>query len=203
VRQGELSQAITALERGLAVCEHWQLPLRVSSLEAWLGYAYALDGRAKEALPRLERAVAQATVMGRVVFQALWVAFWGEAMLQAGQWHEAQPLVEQALALARTYQEAGSEAWALRLQGDLLARQTPPATELAEAAYHQAMTRADGLGMRPLLAHCHVGLGTLYRQVRRAARARTEIAAALELYRALGMARWRAAAEALLLSAAE
>lgn len=155
----------------------------------------------QEALPRLEAAMAQATAMGRLVFQALWVVYRGEAVLQAGQWREAQPLVAQALALARTHQEAGSEAWALRLLGDLHARRPRPAVAAAEAAYRQAITRADELGMRPLLAHCHVGLGALYRQAGRRAQAQTEGAAALELYRAMGMTRWCAQAEALLVQA--
>lgn len=201
LRQGALPEAVTFLEQGLLVCERWQLPLRVSSLEALLGYACTLEGRVQEALPRLEAAMAQATAMGRLVFQALWVVYRGEAVLQAGQWREAQPLVAQALALARTHQEAGSEAWALRLLGDLHARRPRPAVAAAEAAYRQAITRADELGMRPLLAHCHVGLGALYRQAGRRAQAQTEGAAALELYRAMGMTRWCAQAEALLVQA--
>ena len=31
-------------------------------------------------------------------------------------------------------------------------------------AYQQALALANTLGMRPLVAHCHLGLGTLYSQ---------------------------------------
>jgi len=38
----------------------------------------------------------------------------------------------------------------------------PPDAEQAEIYYRQALTLAEELGMRPLQAHCHRGLGTLY-----------------------------------------
>ena len=34
----------------------------------------------------------------------------------------------------------------------------------AEDRYRQALALAEALGMRPLVAHCHVGLGKLYRR---------------------------------------
>ena len=41
--------------------------------------------------------------------------------------------------------------------------------------------------MRPLVAHCHLGLGTLYATIGRRAEARAELSAAVELYRAMEM----------------
>ena len=69
-----------------------------------------------------------------------------------------------ALTLARDSKQRGLEAWALRLLGKIAAQQEPPAVEQAEAHYRQARAIASELGMRPLLAHCHLGLGTLYAQ---------------------------------------
>ncbi len=40
----------------------------------------------------------------------------------------------------------------------------PPDAEKAESRYRQALTLAEELGMRPLVAHCHLGLGKLYRR---------------------------------------
>ena len=56
----------------------------------------------------------------------------------------------------------------------------------------------EELGMRPLLAHCHLGLGTLYATLGRRDTARTALAAAIDLYRAMDMPFWRPQAEALL-----
>jgi hypothetical protein len=67
-----------------------------------------------------------------------------------------------------------------------------------EDFYGQALSLAKELGMRLLLAHCHLGLGTLYAKTGRRAEARAELSAALELYRAMEMTFWLPQAEAAL-----
>jgi Flp pilus assembly protein TadD len=52
--------------------------------------------------------------------------------------------------------------------------------------------------MRPLQAHCHLGLGLLYAQTGRAEQARTALATAIDLYRAMEMTFWLPQAEAVL-----
>jgi Tetratricopeptide repeat len=76
-------------------------------------------------------------------------------------------------------------------------RPTPPDVESAETHYSQALARADELGMRPLVAHCHLGLGKLYRRTGDGARAETQLVAALTMYRELGVDAWVAQAEAV------
>jgi len=110
----------------------------------------------------LTKAIEQATAMERVENQAFCSLSLGEAQMQAGRLEEAHALAEHALALARAHQERGSQAYALRLLGDIAARREPPEVELAEDHYLQALALAEELGMRPLQAHCHLGLGTLY-----------------------------------------
>ena len=55
--------------------------------------------------------------------------------------------------------------------------------------------------MRPLLAHCHLSLGTLYGRMGQAEHARAELSAAIELYRAMDMTFWLPQAEAALAQA--
>jgi hypothetical protein len=52
--------------------------------------------------------------------------------------------------------------------------------------------------MRPLVAHCHHGLGRLYHQTGRSAQARAALSAAIDLYRAMDMTFWLPQAEATL-----
>jgi tetratricopeptide (TPR) repeat protein len=111
---------------------------------------------------------------------------------------DAHALAERALALARTHQERGNEAYALRLLGDIAARREPPDAEPAETFYRQALALADDLGMRPLVAHCHLGLGMLYRKIDRGEQARAELSTAIALYRAMAMTFWLPQAEAAL-----
>jgi hypothetical protein len=50
--------------------------------------------------------------------------------------------------------------------------------------------------MRPLVAHCHLGLGKLYLKMGRRGQARAELSAPVELYRAMEMTLWLLQAEA-------
>jgi hypothetical protein len=63
-------------------------------------------------------------------------------------------------------------------------------------AHHKALALADELGMRPLQAHCHFGLGTLYATVGQRAQVRTALTTAIEMYRAMGMTFWLPQVEA-------
>jgi len=83
---------------------------------------------------------------------------------------------------------AHREAWGLRLLGDIHSRQDPPAADQAEGVYRQAITLADELGMRPLVARCH--LGSLYRAAGRRTGAQQHLATAMAMYRDMDMRFW-------------
>ena len=130
--------------------------------------------------------------------RALQLSTLGEAHLRAGRLEEARTLAARALEHARTHQERGHEAYALRLLGDIATHREPPEVEEAEASYRQALALAEALGMRPLVAHCHLGLGTLYAKTGQRQQAHAELAAAIDLYRAMDMTFWLPQAEAVL-----
>jgi tetratricopeptide (TPR) repeat protein len=142
--------------------------------------------------------VAQATTMSIMTEQSRRVAWHSEALLLAGRPEEANALAEQALVLARVHKERGHEAWALGLLGRLAVQYDPPQIEPAEAYYQQALALADEFGMRPLVAHCHLGLGTLYAKIGQREQARAELSTAMALYRAMTMTFWLSRAEAAL-----
>ena len=103
---------------------------------------------------------------------ALFADLKGSMELLADRREEAHTFAERALTLARAHQERSNEAYALRLLGDIAARREPPESESAEAHYRQALVLANELGMRPLIAHCYRGLGTLYAKIGRREQAR-------------------------------
>jgi tetratricopeptide (TPR) repeat protein len=90
------------------------------------------------------------------------------------------------------------EALALHQLGVVHAYVDPPDAALAAAHYQQALYLADELGMHPLQARCHLGLGTLYAKIDQREHAREELSTALELYRAMDMTFWLPQAEAVL-----
>jgi tetratricopeptide (TPR) repeat protein len=159
-----------------------------------LGYAYVLAGRLSDALPLLEpSASTEATLIsGRV---RVWLS---EAYLRLDRLDEALAVTMRGLEFCRVHAQQGEQAWALRLLGEIYAHRHPPEAGLAEASYREALALADALGMRPLQAHCHLGLGTLYGQTGRAAQARAALSAAIELYRAMEMTFWLPQAETAL-----
>jgi tetratricopeptide (TPR) repeat protein len=160
-----------------------------------------LSGRIVEALPLLERAVEQAASMRLMERHSLQVAWLSEAYLLARRIDEAIPRAQHALELARAHKERGYQAWVLRLLGDIAASQEPPDVKPTEVHYRQALAIAEELGMRPLQAHCHRGLGTLYAATGQREQACTELFTAITLYRAMGMTFWLPQAEAALAQA--
>jgi tetratricopeptide (TPR) repeat protein len=167
-------------------------------MAAALGAAYTLGGCITEAVSLLTQALEQATAIEIVFMQVLCSLSLGEAQMFAGRLEEAQALVEQALTLARERQELGHQAYALRLLGEIAVQREPPARDQAEAHYRQALALAEELGMRPLQAHCHRGLGTLYAKIGRREQAHAELSTAIELYRAMATTFWLPKAEAAL-----
>jgi len=71
-----------------------------------------------------------------------------------------------------------------------------PSVATAEAYDRAAMTLASELGMRPLVAHCHLGLGTLYQRTGDQAKAQQHLTTAATMYREMGMTFWLEKAEA-------
>jgi len=142
--------------------------------------------------------VEQSAATGHAYYETFCRLSLGEARALAGRLEEAHAFAEQTLALARAHQERGHQAYALHLLGEIAARCDPPAVASAEASYQQALAGAEELGMRPLQAHCHRGLGTLYSRVGREQQARAALSTAIALYRAMEMTFWLPQAEAVL-----
>src|SRR4029453_19025992 len=135
---------------------------------------------------------------GALLGHAYRVACLSEVCRLAGRSEEAWHHAHQALGLARQLKERGNEALALHQLGTVHAHADPPDVAQTEAHYQQALALAEELGMRPLMAHCHLGLGRLYGQTGRAAQARAALSAAIDLYRAMDMTFWLPQAEAVL-----
>jgi tetratricopeptide (TPR) repeat protein len=163
-----------------------------------LGAAYALAGRVAEALPLLDQMRECVVTGGHTLSQSFVLAELSEAYLLVGHVDEASTLARLLLELSRTHTGRGYQAHAYRLLGDVAIRREPPDIDQTTAHYRQALALADELGIRPLLAHCHYGLGILYNRIGCPEQARAELSAAIELYHAMEMTFWLERAEAVL-----
>ena len=184
------------LERGLRLCQSAQISLFFPRLASPLGLAYAQAGRLAEGLPLLEQAVEQSAAMQLVYLHSLWLIHLSEGHRLAGRLDEAAHGAMRALELARAHQERGHQAYALRLLGEVAAHREPAEIEPAETHYRQAMALAEELGMRPLVAHCQLGLGQLSRRTGKREQAREHLTTATTLYREMDMRFWLEQAEA-------
>jgi tetratricopeptide (TPR) repeat protein len=197
-RQGDLPRALLLLERALGICHETDLPAYFPQIAPALGAAYTLAGRVADAVPLLTQAMEQTMAKKMGYDQVLCSLSLGEAQMLAGHLEKAHALAEQALALAGERQERGTEAYALRLLGDIAAHRDPSDTASAETHYQQALALAKELGMRPLQAHCHRGLGTLYAATSQWEQARTALSTAIEMYTSMTMTFWLPQTEAAL-----
>jgi tetratricopeptide (TPR) repeat protein len=196
--QGDLEPAIRVFDQGLALCRasgdrEWLRPIG-----AGLGSAYVLQGRLAEGRTLLEEAIREDIRTGALQDHAYRVAWLSEVCRLAGYGEEAWQHARQALDLAQQHRERANEAYALHQLGVVQAHADPPDAAQAEAHYQQALALAEELGMRPLVAHCHLGLGRLYHQTGRAAQARAALTTAIDLYRGMDMPFWLPQAEAAL-----
>jgi tetratricopeptide (TPR) repeat protein len=198
LRKGDMHRALPLLEHAIGICHEADLPSYIPRVAPALAAVYALSGRVDDALPLLTRAMEQAIATQRVGDEVLCSLSLGETYLVAGRLEDAHSVAGRALALAGRHQERGNQAYALRLLGEIAARHEPPECERAEAHYRQALALAEALGMRPLLAHCHRGLGMLYTRTGQREQAHAQLSAAVGLYRAMDMTFWLPQAEAVL-----
>jgi class 3 adenylate cyclase/tetratricopeptide (TPR) repeat protein len=190
VCQGDPQRAIAVLERGLDVCRarvigYW-VPLICSSL----GLAYVMCQRQVEALPLLEQALELLPSAQMMIYQPLLLVSVSETSLLAGRTDEATRHAEQAVRVSGERGDRGTQAHAFRLLGEIASHPTPPDVGTAEARYREAMALADELGMRPLVAHCHLGLGKLYLRTGKQQERREHLTRATTMYREMDMTYW-------------
>jgi tetratricopeptide (TPR) repeat protein len=197
-RQGALHRAIPLLERGLALSQTADFPHVFPVFASILGATYALAGRIADALPLLDQTLERIAAGSRMLFHALVLTELSEALLLVGRVDEANTLAGQLLELSRTHTGRGYQAHACRLLGEVAMHRESPDVEQAAAHYNQALTLAEELSMRPLQAHCYLGLGTLHLALGQQERARATLSTAIALYRAMEMTFWLPQTEAML-----
>jgi tetratricopeptide (TPR) repeat protein len=175
------------LEQGLALCRasgnrNWLRPI-----VAGLGYAAALQSRLAVGRALLEEAIGENVRTGGLQGLAYRIAQLSEVDRLTGRGEEAWQHARQALDLAQQRKARGDEAHALHQFGVVQAHADHPDVAQADAHYQQALALAEELGMRPLVAHCHLALGRLYGQTGRGEEARAALTTAIDLYRAMDM----------------
>jgi tetratricopeptide (TPR) repeat protein len=197
IRRGHPRRALQALERSLHACEENYLTVWRPVASSLLGFALTLLNPSEEAVSLLEKGVALSEELGIKAYLALWTTYLAEGLLAVGQAERALATAQQALDLALAHKERGHQAWAHRLLGEIAFQGGSPTVQKAEDHYGRAIALAGELGMRPLLALGHLGLGQVYRREGVHPKAEQHLGAALSLCLDMNMGLWltRSAAE--------
>jgi tetratricopeptide (TPR) repeat protein len=189
MRRGDWAQALLQYERVIAVCRAakivFLMPLALAPIPlilAQLGEAGAALGRLKEIEQHVARQSASGGSAGVVGPLLPWM---GRAALALGRLDDARDLGARTVEAFRHH--PGYTAEALQLLGDIASHQDGFDAENGERHYREALSLATSRGMRPLVAHCHLGLGKIYRRTGRHAQARDHLTAAATMYREMGM----------------
>jgi tetratricopeptide (TPR) repeat protein len=187
-RKGALEKAIALLERSLEVCRLWDIRQNIPRVAVALGNALAATGRVGEAMPLLELTNERA----RNPWPRVQLA---RGYLLVGKLEEATSLANQVLESSQAQGYRGHAALSLYVLGESLLHADVPDMAKAEDHYDHAMALANELHMRPLVAHCHVGLGKLYKRTGDFEKAKTHLTNGVALMRAMEMGLWLERAE--------
>jgi class 3 adenylate cyclase/tetratricopeptide (TPR) repeat protein/ABC-type thiamine transport system ATPase subunit len=192
--RGEFAGSLSWSTRAIEICEKAGAPVLAACAYGFRGGALAWLGRTDTGLSDLERAIVIWEAMGLKGSSARFHFSWAQALLLAGKLVEAKQAADKALKLARATSEQGDEVEALWVQGEIALRRED--FDAAQDAFTQADAVAQDLGMRPLVAHCHLGLGRLYRRTGKRQEAQEHLTTATTMYREMDMRFWLEQAEA-------
>jgi class 3 adenylate cyclase/tetratricopeptide (TPR) repeat protein len=194
--RGNFDAAIPALQAAREAAREPDVVAWAITSSGLLGYTLAMAGRLAEGIPLLREALGQAAG-SRQSAEASFAAHLGHALLRESNVEEALQLAERALSLSRQRGERATEARSLYLLGEVEAQGASPRTgEQAERRYAEGLALASELGMRPLVAHCHLGLGKLYRRTGKREQAHEHLTTATTMYREMDMRFWLEQGEA-------
>ena len=163
--KGDWAKARALIERWIAVVRTANVVFQLPSAVASSAWALAQCGEASEALNRLregEQLLERHAARGIVGYHGWAYHSLGRACLLLGRLDEARRLADRAVESSPGHH--GFMAHARHLLGDIATHPDRFDAERGEAHYREALALAEPRGMRPLVAHCHLGLGKLYRR---------------------------------------
>ena len=195
--KGDWAKARSLIEHGVAVLRTGNVVIVLPWAIASSAWVLAQLGEASEALSRLregEELLERQAAKG--ITGNLGLAYYslGSAALLLGRLDEARSLGDRAV--ESSPRQPGFAAHALHLLGDIATHPDRFDAENGEVHFRKALALAQPRGMRPLVAHCHLGLGKLSRRTGKREQAREHLATATTMYREMDMRFWLEQAEA-------
>jgi ATP/maltotriose-dependent transcriptional regulator MalT len=191
LQQGNWAKARSQIDAWISVAKAGNIVIQLPTAIALSVWVLAQLGETSEALNRYreaEQIVERLSTTEVVAFRS-WIRLaLGRGALLIGRLDEAQRLSDQVADASSV--ELGLSAHALHLGGDIASHRDRFDAQTGEARYRQALALAEPRSMRPLVAHCHLGLAKLYRRIGRTAQVHGPLTTATTMYREMDMPFW-------------
>jgi tetratricopeptide (TPR) repeat protein len=189
--KGDWTRARSLIEHAIAAYRTGNVVLNLPHAVACSAWALAQVGEAAEGLTRLregQHLLEREAARGIVGLHGEASYSLGRAALLLGRLDEARSLGDRAFTYSPS--RRGFAAHASHLLGDIATQPARFDAERGETHYREALALAEPGAMRPLVAHCHLGLGNLNARTRRHAQAQEHLTIATTMYRELEMSSW-------------
>jgi class 3 adenylate cyclase/tetratricopeptide (TPR) repeat protein len=194
--ESRFDASVSSLEQGFEIARAEGFRFLIALHSPQLGAAYKFTDRTADAFAVLDTGLQESRALNLRLSEAWNHLRRAEVLLACGRFAEATEGGHRALESSRGFRLRGLTAETLLLLGNLSAASDPPAVLDAERSYSEALALGSELGLRPLVAHCHLGLGKLYRRADKPDQAREQLATATAMYRVMDMPFWLGRAEA-------
>jgi tetratricopeptide (TPR) repeat protein len=189
--KGDWARALPLNEQAIALFRTRNVALLLPGVIATSARVLAQLGEAREALTRLQESnelLERQAARGMILQLGLAYHTLAGAALVLGRLDDARRLVDRAVEFSAGRQ--GVVAHALHLRGNIATHPDRFDAEQGELHYRKALALAEPRGMRPLVAHCHLGLSKLYQRVGKQEQADEHSTTATTLYREMDMPFW-------------
>jgi DNA-binding SARP family transcriptional activator len=189
--EGDWARARTLVERWIAVARTGNFVVHLPWAVSYSAWVLARLGESSEALEQLregEQLLERQAARGIVGHLGWAYHSLGRSSLLLGRLDEARTLGDRAVEFSSC--QPGYAAYALQLLGDIAIHSDRVEAESGETYYREALALAGPRGMRPLVAHCHLGLGKLYARTGKQPEAREHLTTATTMYREMDVRFW-------------
>jgi tetratricopeptide (TPR) repeat protein len=192
LNKGDWDKARVLLERSAAAFRAAGDVLNLPHIVGLSAWALARIGETTEAVGRLQEGGQSYELLRARPETSGWASRMvapglGRASLLLGRTTEARQFAQQALEAVQHHADRRSHPYTLLLLGDIATHPDQFDAEKGEQYYRKALALAEERKMRPLVAHCHAGLGRLYRRTGRRQEAQEHLTIATTMYREMGM----------------
>jgi len=191
--RGDFGEAHQHAQKAIAIGEARGILVWLPAAHSMLGWIMARSGQAEQAVLALQRSIDIQDSLGIPIWLSWYRVRLAEALLLAGRPSDARDAVARARQMTLMLGEQTVAAEALFVSATI--HEADEAVESAGREYTEASALAEELGMRPLSAHCNLGLGKLYGRTGRGQEATEHLTTAAAMYREMDMRFWLERAE--------